>query len=251
MSDICKLFYEIVSMMGMRGYDISAFSHLIQAKMFKERMMQLGNQVEEDNKLNLLKFIIEYRYNNFNIPPNMFGSGRMGFSMVFKNLFTGMTTLVLISDDEFSLTSKEKLTIYIQSYLNEITSIKTSGFSRDSFVDSNRISVIFILNEGISSYSRTFIDELSNIEIFTENQILNRCYDNCMQSHIRTIPKDEKNILLSTVGLNSNNIPSVTKKNDILCKILNLNKSHLMIATRRNISSEEIVTNAVFLRDIK
>lgn len=252
--DIRDLFIEIISFMGMREYDITPFMFLINNKMKNDRHIQLGelDKVEEIPVYTIMEFLNEYRWFNYGLDPKNFTEGKTAFSVPFTHTYNGVTTFVLISNDEKdTLTSKDRIKEHISSYLLPLVSHITNGLSYNVWDHNNKVSVIFVLSEGVSSYSKTFLDELDLIEIIKDVDIMTRCYDSCLQSNIRTIPLREKKDLLSEVGLNSSNIPSVTKKNDTLCKILGLKQGDLMISYRRNISSEETVTNAVFLRDIK
>lgn len=251
--DIRDLFIEVVSFMGIRGYDISPFMFLINNKMKNERHLQLGelDKIEEISVESIISFLEEYRYYNFSFQPGTFNEQKTAFTVPFNHTFNGMTTLVFFTGDESkSLTSKDKINSFITGHLITLVLNKTNGISHDVWNPANKVSAIFILAEGVSSYSKTFLDELDKIEIITESEIMSRCYDSCLQSNVRTISEYEKKILLSEVGLSSSNIPAVTKRNDILCKILGFKQGELMISYRRNIASEETVTDAVFLRNI-
>lgn len=251
MTSMVDLFFEIVSMMGIRGYDIMPFQFLIDNKMINERLLQQGQNPTNISENSLLSFLINYRTDNFMIDSSLFNDGNINFSTIFNHTYNGMTTLVLICNDDSVTTSKDTLVSYINKYMKRITEIKTNGLSSDPFVRSNKISAIFVINGSISSYCKPFLDELSIIEIFTYDSIMSRCYDSCLQSHITSIPKEIKTTMLSKIGLSSSKIPSVKKKNDILCQIMGLQQGNLMLARRRNISSEETVKNAPFIREIK
>lgn len=252
--DSKQLFIEIVSFMGMRDYDITPFMFLLENKMKNDRHIQLGelDKIEEISNESIIEFLNEYRVNNFFLDPSYFIQGRLAFSVPFVHSYNGITTLVIISNEEpGSLTSKDKIKDFMVQYATPLVINLTNGLSSDLWCNRNRITGIFVLSEGVSSYSKTFLDELEIIEIITTSEIMSRCYDSCLQSNISTISSEEKKLLLSEVGLTTSTIPSVTKKNDILCRILGLKQGNLMISHRRKIASEETVTDALFIRDIK
>lgn len=251
MTSMVDLFFEVISMMGMRGYDILPFQFLIDSKMISERVLQRGETPDIISEAALLSFLVNYRTENFMIDPSLFNEGNINFSTIFNHSYNGLRTLVLICNDDSMTTSKDTLVSYINKYMKRITELKTNGLSSDPFIRDNKVSAIFIINGTVSSYCKPFLDELSIIEILTYDNIMSRCYDSCLQSHITTIPKEIKVGMLSQIGLSSNKIPSIKKKNDIMCQVLGLQQGNLLVARRRKISSEETVTNAVFVREIK
>jgi DNA-directed RNA polymerase subunit H (RpoH/RPB5) len=251
-SHLMKLFFEIVQMMGMRGYNIHPFKFIIDNYMKNERFTELGQLdkiIEFDENL-VIEHLINYRTTNFGIGPENFKGERMKISMIFDNPITGMRTLVLVSNETEGITSKDIINDYISRVLRPITKYKTNGLSIDPFLKNNKVNAIFILPSGVSPFSKSFLNEMSTIILMTESEILNRCYDSVIQSHIRTVPPDEKMSILESVGLNGSRIPSINSANDSLCKILDLQKDHLMISTRTSIASEETITNSIFLRNI-
>ena len=56
------LFFEIVQMMGMRGYNIQPFKWLIDNRMKNDRLIELGklNQTQEISEQDLVQWIINY-----------------------------------------------------------------------------------------------------------------------------------------------------------------------------------------------
>lgn len=246
-----QLFFETVSMMAIRGYNTLPFQFLFDLKMKNNRHIENGelDQVVNIPHENLLSIINNIRTINFQIEESYFEEGKNKFSMIFNHCYDGMTTLVLFSDDD-KLTSKDTIKNFLTNQLKKITQVKTGSSSNNPFLKENKVSCILVLKSGISSFSKTFINEIPTIEILTEIEILSRTYDSCLQSHITTTNPEEKNRILFEVGLNENKIPSVKKNDDILCRVLNLNRNDLMISTRRNISEEEL-DYSVFLRNIK
>lgn len=247
------LFFEIVQMMGMRGYNVLPFNFLINNKKMNNRYKECGelNKVNEISDNDLLQSLISYREVNFQLDSNLFGFEKMGLSMVFDHCSNGMRTLVLIANDIKGITSKETLVDFITGFLKVVVYQKTGGKSSDPLLRDNRVSAIFVLPGGVSPFTKTFVEKFTLIEILTEDDIKSRVYDSVLQSHYRTIPPEEKNMILSEVGLNSGNIPSLTKDNDTACRVLGLKKKDLLIATRTKISSEETLDKSIFIRDIK
>ena len=248
------LFFEVISMMSIRNYNILPFNFLINNKKMNNRFIERGelDKVITITDSQLLQSLAEYRLVNYQMSRELFQSDKMGISMVFDHTSNGMRTLVLFSNDDIKgLTSKDTIVDFIGTYLKIITQNKTEGKSIDPFLKENKVSGIFILPVGLSSFSNTYIDVSICIEIITEDDIKSRVYDNVLQSHYRTIPQDTKNLILAEVGLNAGNIPSITKKNDITCQILGLQQNHLLVATRGNVASEETIHSSIFIRDIK
>lgn len=247
------LFFEIIQMMGMRGYNVLPFNFLINNKIMNNRYKECGelDKVREISDNELLQSLMSYREANFQLDRNLFGFEKMGFSMVFDHCSNGMRTLVLIANDIKGITSKDTLVDFITNFLKVVVSQKTGGKSSDPLLRDNKVSAIFVLPGGISPFSKTFVDKFTLIEIITEDDIKSRVYDSVLQSHYKTIPLEEKNMILSEVGLNSTNIPSISKDNDTACKILGLKKKDLLVATRTKISSEETLDRSVFFREIK
>lgn len=246
------LFFEVVSMMGIRGYNILPFKEFIDNRMLNFKYIQRGelDKVREIPEQVLLQSLISYRTANYQLEPSLFGMDKMGFSMIFDHANNGMRTLVLISNDRDSVTSKDTIVEFITSILKKVTEKKTEGRSIDPFIAENKISGIFILPTGVSSFSKTFLEKIRNIEIMTEDTIMSRVYDNCLQSGIRTVTQDEKNMILSEVGLLTNNIPSVNRDTDNLCKIMGLKRGDLMISTRGSIDENETLNSSIFIRNI-
>lgn len=246
------LFFEIVSMMGIRGYNILPFKFLIDNRMKNNRHREKNevDKIVEIPDATLLDIIVKYRTANYKIDQNHFGNEKMGFSMIFDHATNGMRTLVLISNEKDGLTSKDTIVDFIGSILKLVTGTRTKGQSTDPFLKSNKVSGIFILNSGVSSFSKTFLNELSTLEIITESEIRSRCYDSCLQSHIATINSEEKDYMLAELGLDSGKIPSITKNIDTTCRIMGLTQGDLMIATRGSVSEEETLSKSIFFRNI-
>lgn len=247
------LFFEVVSMMGMREYNILPFNFLLERKQLNARYEAMGqlDKIRHITDQELLPILRSYRYNTFGIDDAVFEDGKKAFSMIFEHSFNGMWTVVVFSNSNENTTSKDELTIMIKYILQKVIKCKTNGMSEDSVNPQNKTSAIFILTSDVSSYSKPFLEQMNSIEIILESHILSRVYDNCLQSHIRCIGQNQKNKILAEVALESHNIPSISKSKDILCKILGLKVNDLMVATRVNISPEEIVQNATFIRNIK
>lgn len=247
-----RLFFEIVQMMGMRGYSIHPFKKIIDRHMANERFIE-SNQLDKvinitDN--DLIQWIINYRTTNFGVQPELFQGNRMSMSMIFDHPKTDIRTLVLISNEIEGVTPKDTIVDFISNILKPITYFKTGGKSLDPFLSSNKVNAIFILPNGVSSFSKTYLNEMPTIKILTENEILSRCYDSVIQSYIETVTPEERAFILEPVGLDSKKIPSVNSTNDTLCKILNLKRDDLMIATRTAITNEETITKTKFFRQI-
>lgn len=247
------LFFEIVSMMGIRGYNVIPFNFLIENKKRNDKFIERGELdkvvIIHDNQL--IKSLADYRLANYGMPEDIFQGNKMGISMIFDHTSNGMMTLVLCSNDIEGTTSKDTLVEFICAYLKRLIKIKTNGLSEDPFRTENKVSGILILPVGISPFSKTYTDAIIPFEMIIEDDIRSRVYDNILQSHYKTIPQETKNLILSEVGLNSGNIPSITKKNDITCQILGLQQGHLLVATRGNVASEETIHSSIFIRDIK
>jgi DNA-directed RNA polymerase subunit H (RpoH/RPB5) len=247
------LFFEIVSMMGMRGYNILPFNFLINNRKMNNRFIETGQleRVVTITDAQLLESLISYRIVNYEIDRNFFTGDKMQFSMVFDHCSNGIRTLVLITNDDSGITSKENLVEFISSYLKTITHHRTGGKSSDFFLRENRVTGVFILPGGVSSFSKTFMDEFSTLEIITEDDIKSRVYDNVLQSHYKIIEQEKKNYFLSEVGFNSNIIPSVNAHDDKTCKILGIKKGSLIVATRSKASEEETLSTSIFIRNVK
>lgn len=247
------LFFEIVSMMGMRGYNILPFNFLINNRKMNNRFIETGQleRVVTISDAALLEALFSYRLLNYGIDRDFFTGEKMVFSMIFDHCSNGTRTLVLIANDDSGITSKETLVDFIGSYLKEITKYKTGGKSCDPFLRENKITGIFILPDGVSAFSKTFMDEFSTLEIITEDDIKSRVYDNVLQSHYKIIDQEKKNYFLSEVGFNANIIPSVNSHEDKTCKILGIKKGSLIVATRSKASEEETLTTSNFIRNVK
>jgi DNA-directed RNA polymerase subunit H (RpoH/RPB5) len=246
-----QLFIEIINMMGIQGYDILPFEYLIKIQMDNEYYLERGEQdkVIQINEQELLKKISKYRRENFGVPDELFSGGRMSFSMIFDHCENGMTTLVCIANEIDELTSKNETTdMFIK--LKYITEFKTNKRSSDPNNVDNKVSGIFVLSKGVSSFSKTFLDDQNSSKIIYEDDILHRCYDHCMQSFVTAYNSDEKNRILGEVGLTSSNAPSTSISNDVFCKINNIKAGSLLKITRDQISPEE-TTKSVFLRVVK
>ena len=248
------LFFEIVQMMGFRGYNIQPFKWLIDNRMHNDRLIESGLEAKEISDNDLVQWIVNYRTSQYMIPVEMFQGEKMPISMIFERYGKEedcITTLVLVSNDKVGNTSKDTIVEFITGILKRLTQIKTNGVSVDPFIKANRINAIFILPSGVSSHSKAFLNEMNTIKILTENDVLNRNYDHCLQSHIKIVSSNEKDNILEPVGLNGAKIPSVAKNNDAYCRILDVKKGDLMIINRQSISSEEALTNSINFRDIR
>ena len=246
-----KLFFEIVQIMGLRGYDILPFNFMIDLEMKNNYHRERGenDKVGEINDIMLLPWLIEYRLSNFGVQSEMFQGERMQYSMVFDHCSDGMRTLVCIGNEVDESTSKAEIKDMGEK-LKLITYLRTGGQSSNYNSNENKISGIFILSEGVSSFTKTFFDEMYRVQIIKEEDIIHRSYDNCMQSFVYTIPQNEKNRMLSEVGLTSGSIPSVSKSQDVYCKITGIEQGSMLKYVRSKISSEE-TTDSVFLRDVR
>lgn len=255
-STLNTLFFEIVQMMGIRGYNIQPFKWLIDNRMKNDRLTELGREKEvvEINDSDLIQWIDNYRITQFGLPSEMFKGEKMPISMVFERFGREedvITTLVIVGNDKDGMTSKDTIVDFITSILKTLTQIKTGGVSVDPFIKSNKVNGIFILHSGVSSYSKTFLNEMSTIKILTEGDVLSRNYDQCLQSHIRIVDAIEKDNILEPVGLNGSKIPAVIKDNDAYCRVVDPRKGDLMIISRDAISSEESLTTSMNFRDIR
>lgn len=247
-----RLFFEIVQMMGMRGYSIHPFKFLIDHRMKNDRLTELGqlDKVVEFSDSDLIQHLVNYRTTNFGVSPDLFPGSRMPISMIFDHPISGIRTLVLVSNETECVTSKDTIVDFINNILKTVTYNKTGGQSCDPSLSCNKVSGIFVIPSGVSPFCRTFLNEMSKIKILTENEILSRCYDSVIQSHITTVPPDEKMSILEPVGLTGQKIPAVNSLTDSLCKVLDLQKDHMMIATRTAIAPEETITASLFFRQI-
>lgn len=237
--------------MGMRGYDILPFNSIINI-FIKNRYLIERNRLDEVVEINendLLKWIIEYRMDNFGITQENFIGSRMQFSMVFDNPINDLRTLVVIGNEVDESTAKAETKEMIDK-LKMITHLKTNGRSSDPCLSANNVTGMFILSTGVSSFSRAFFDEWSRIQIIKDDDILHRCYDNCLQSHVETIDVERKNVILSDVGLNSNSIPSTSKSQDVHSKVMNIEIGSMLKFSRKKLQPEE-TTDAIFLRNVR
>lgn len=250
------LFFEIVQMMGMRGYNIQPFKWLIDVRMRNDRLIELGrmSEVSEVPDDYLVEWISNYRMVNYDLGNDLFQGDKIRVSMVFQRYGIEdecMTTLVVISDVEKGMTSKDEVVTFIESRLTPLTLKMTNGLSREYALKSNKISGILILKNGISAYSKTFLNEMPTIKILTENDVLSRCYDQVLQSGITVVGKDIKDSILEPVGLNDSKIPSVSRDNDAYCRVMDLTKGNLMIISREALASEEPLGDSLNFRVIK
>lgn len=250
------LFFEIVQMMGFRRYNIQPFKWLIDNRMKNDRLIEIGrgSEVQEISDQDLVSWIINYRTTHFGMPVESFQGEKMCISMIFERFGKEedcITTVVAVSNDKDGLTSKDTIVIFIDNILKTLVGIKTGGLSFDPTIKSNRVNGIFILPSGVSAYSKTFLNEMPRIKILTESDVLSRCYDQCLQSHIKVVDQNEKDAILDPVGLNDSKIPSVTKDTDAYCRVTDPQKGHLMIINREAIASEEALTTSINLRIIR
>ena len=248
-------------MMGMRGYDIQPFNQIISKRMLNERLIEMGkeNEVKEMTDVELLNIIENYRNANFLnlIPdeekPKILKEGKSALSTVFErhgDEDEEISTLVFVSNEE-GLVSKDSIVSIMNNLLSVIVENKTNRTSRDAFKRENKVNAIFILSHGISSFSKTYMNEMPTIKILTETEVLNRSYDQCLQSHVKFVGPDEKTEILNPVGLSGSKIPAVSKNNDVLCKVLDPSKGDLMIVTRTAIAPEEALKQTLFFRDVR
>lgn len=246
-----RLFFEIVQMMGLRGYNILPFNFLIDIENKNDYHKTHGqdDNVQTVTDLMLLDWIIKYRQINFKLEPEVFQGEKMQFSMVFNHSFNGMRTLVCIGNEVDESTSKDEIKDMFEK-LKHITYLKTGGVSSNPHAEVNKVSGILVLSEGVSSFSKTFFDEITSVEILLENEILFRAHDNCMQSSYQIIPPEEKIKILGEVGLTSSLIPSTSLRQDIFCKVSGLKPGNMIKYIRPKISEEE-TCDSVFLRDIR
>lgn len=250
------LFFEIVQMMGFRGYNIQPFKWLIDNRMRNERLIQLGrlSEVSEVTDQYLVEWIKNYRYTNYNLTEDLFQGDKIRISMVFQRYGREedcITTMVVVSDVESGTVSKEEIVSFITGKLNNLTIFMTGGLSNDPFVKANKVNGILILKNGISAYSKTFINEMHTIKILTEIDVLSRNYDHCLQSSIKIVDKNTKDSILEPVGLNDMKIPAVSKDNDAFCRIVDAKKGDLMIIQREALASEEALETALNFRAIR
>ena len=246
-----KLFFEIIQMMGIRGYNILPFNFILDIEMRNSYYRERGEieSVQEITDVMILPWIIEYRLANFGIQGELFQGERMQYSMIFDHCSDGMRTLVCVGNEVDESTSKSETKDMIEK-LKTITYIKTNGRSSNPHAFENRVSGIFVLSEGVSPFSKSFFDEMVLTEIIKEDDILHRSHDNCLQSFAYNISQNEKNRLLAEVGLNSSLIPSVSAKQDIYCKVAGIEPGTMLKYIRQKMSSEE-TTDTVFLRDVR
>uniref|UniRef100_A0A6C0BEZ7 Uncharacterized protein n=1 Tax=viral metagenome TaxID=1070528 RepID=A0A6C0BEZ7_9ZZZZ len=246
-----KLFFEIVQIMGLRGYNILPFNFLIDIEMQNQYHQERG---EEDKIVKitdpmLYQWIAKYRFDNYGIQTELFQGERMQFSMVFDHSYNGMRTLVCIGNEVDESTAKSETKEMIEK-LKTITLLKTEGRSCNPHDFSNKVSGIFVLSSGVSPFAKSFFDEMTLIELIKDDDILHRSYDNCFQSFVYQIPQTDKNRILSEVGLSSSSIPSTSVSQDVYCKILGIKPETMLKYVRERISSEE-TTNSVFLRNVR
>lgn len=250
------LFFEIVEMMGIRRYNIQPFKWLIDNRMKNDRLIEMGrgNEVKEFSDQDLVQWIVNYRTTNYGMPIEQFQGEKMPISMVFERYGKEedcITTIVIVSNEKDGLTSKDTIVEYMSGILKTLTQIKTGGLSVDHFLKENRVNGVFVLQSGVSSYSKTFLYGMPTINILTEHDILSRNYDQCLQSHIKIVNEVQKNEILDPVGLNGTKIPAVVKDNDAYCRIVDPVKGSLMIISRDAIASEEALSTSTNFRDIR
>jgi DNA-directed RNA polymerase subunit H (RpoH/RPB5) len=262
-TNIVNIVIRIISLMGLRGYNILPFNFLLENEMKNEYYMKRGmmDKINFFNEAQIKDFIGNYRFSNFNVeckkykfretnPESLhfFSEGRSSFSLIFDHSRTGLRTAVLIDNSVDENTSTDSIRLMINN-LKYITNAKTNGISADPFLKENNMSVIFVVSLGISSSASTFISGISNIEIMTDDQILNKCYDNCLQPHFKSISTENKLQLLTENGLKSNLIPSLPIT-DILSKSYGYKENDLIVINRGP-GSEEESTGSVSIRIVK
>lgn len=250
------LFFEIVQMMGMRGYNIQPFKMFIDNRMMNDRLIETGriDEVKEISDEDLVNWIVNFRTTHYKIPPNHFQGTKMPISMVFERYGREedcITTLVLVSNDTEGSTSKDSIVDFTGGILKVLTQIKTGGVSCDYCIEANKVNGIFILPSGVSAYSKTFLNKITSIKILTEGDVLSRCYDQCLQSNIRVVEQQEKESILDPVGLNDSKIPAVSRENDAYCRVMNLKSGNMMVISRDAIASEEALTTSTNMRIIR
>ena len=247
-----KLFTEMVMMMGLRGYNILPFKWLIDQHMINDAYIRTGNEnkVVPIDEGKLVQFISLYRLAEFGLGYEEYRGERRQFSMCFDNYLTGYRTIVL-SGDAVEKDDSMADTNSMLDLVKAMTYVKTEGKSIDPFKSENRVSAIYILSQGVSSYSSQIFGALStSIEIFSDDNILMRVYDNCMQSHFTNVSQAERNKILSEVHLTPGLIPSMSV-DDPACKIFGHRSKTLNIITRKAVSSEETEGTQTFLRAVK
>lgn len=251
-----NLFFAIVQMMGIRGYNIQPFKWIIDHVMKNDRLIELGriDEVVEISDQELVSRVSNYRTTNYGMPIEQFRGEKMPISMIFERFGKDencITTVVTVSNDRDGLTSKDVIVEFTDNILKTLVGIKTNGLSYDATLESNRVNGIFILPSGVSSYSKTFINEMERVKILTESDVLSRNYDQCLQSHIRIVDKKEKDSILDPVGLNDSKIPAVAKDMDAYCRVLNPQKGNMMVISRDAIASEEALSTSTNMRIIR
>lgn len=250
------LFFEIVQMMGMRGYNIQPFKFLIDNRMKNDRLIEIGKESEviEFSDNYLIDWISWYRLGQFKLHPELFYGEQMTISMVFERFGKEddiISTLVIVGNEKDGMTSKDTIVDFFSGMLKRLTQIKTNGISVNPVIKANRVNGIFILHSGISSYSKSYLNEMPNIRILTEADVLSRNYDQCLQSHIKIVGQTEKDNILEPVGLNGAKIPAVNKDNDAYCRVVDPRKGDMMVISRDAIASEEALTTSMNFRDIR
>lgn len=249
---IVSLFFEVVLLMGMRGYNTMPFEWLIERKMINEAYINT-NQKEKIipiTKEELSTFIYFYRTYNFKLNPNDYTGERKKFSVCFDRPSDGMRTLVIFGEESDKDESMSHITLLIEN-MNTMVQIKTEGRSQNCFDTNNKCSAIYVVSKGISSYTSPLLEKYKpTIQYFTDVQLLTRSYDNCLQSYFTNINERERNILLSEVHLVPSKIPS-TPSNDIITKLMGYEKKSLNLITREAISPEETEQIQTFIRLVK
>lgn len=246
-----KLFLEVVMLMGLRGYNIQAFKWLIDLEL--QNQAYIGNNEPEKvistTNNYLANFISSYRNANFALNGADFSEVRKQFSVIFDRPSDERRTLVLFGDNidkDESIDQTHTLTNFSRNLIGSKTNNYNKPFDRES-----NCTIVYVIKKAISKYtSPLFILFTDYVDVFTDQQLFTRSYDNCMQSYFVNIPEDKAKNMLSEVHLNQSTIPSVST-NDVMSKVMKFESKTANLIYRKTISSEETTDIETFVRTVR
>lgn len=251
-----NLFIEVLMIMGLNNYNILPFQYLIEESMKFKALVNNNIDIsgfKQTSFNELIDYIIEYKRSNSYeyLQYNNVKYHKSNMSLCFTNPINNCTCFVYfceqLSSDIFNS---------IISTTNELIRRRNNSYSIPTDLDAgvlingnNNFCLKIITQTKQTVYSNYIKKEFNaNVEVFIENQILCRPYDNVFSPHYNFLDKDNSYSMMSNLNVKPSNLPKIEKEGIISKIFFNSDSNSLVEITRHKNSSEEISTLSNFYR---
>ena len=236
------LFIEVLKIVASRGYNMLAFQSFLDIERKYNNALSLGENMIMRSDEEYGNFVHSIFSKQIQSQPVQNLNTRELFNSIF---FKGKNMLIVLFSEEKGdkSVSKELLTNTIQNIANK----SNKFYGTSDFCNTNdKINVLYITKNNLTSGNKTWIAELECIDHFKDDEILCSCLESIFSSYYKILNTKEKKTFEFDLGTKLNKIPSISREKDISLRAINTKKGDVVEYYRESIFDDSICNNITY-----